>query len=185
MNIKYKINNNLHKITFCKNKEEPDISKDLSSLFSDRKILLIIDKNINKNIIKNLTKDLSTSDYNTSIMHVQGNKFRKNEKFMFRIIDELIKRKFTKKSVVISCGGGIVGDVSALASSLYLRGLIYYHIPTTMTAIVDSCIGGKTGINYNNIINSVGSYYHPKNVFISKNIINLIPRREYNAEYPK
>ncbi len=185
MNIKYKINNNLHKITFCKNKEEPDISKDLSSLFSDRKILLIIDKNINKNIIKNLTKDLSTSDYNTSIMHVQGNKFRKNEKFMFRIIDELIKRKFTKKSVVISCGGGIVGDVSALASSLYLRGLIYYHIPTTMTAIVDSCIGGKTGINYNNIINSVGSYYHPKNVFISKNIINLIPRREYNAGIPE
>ena len=75
MNIKYKINNNLHKITFCKNKEEPDISKDLSSLFSDRKILLIIDKILTKNIIKNLTKDLSTSDYNTSIMHVQGNKF--------------------------------------------------------------------------------------------------------------
>ena len=54
-----------------------------------------------------------------------------------------------------------------------------------MTAIVDSCIGGKTGINYNNIINSVGSYYHPKNVFISKNIINLIPRREYNAGIPE
>ena len=53
-----------------------------------------------------------------------------------------------KKSVIISCGGGVVGDVSALASSLYLRGLIYFHIPTTMTAIVDSCIGGKTAINY-------------------------------------
>jgi 3-dehydroquinate synthase len=62
---------------------------------------------------------------------------------MFKIIDKLIKNKFTKKSVLISCGGGVVGDVSALASSLYLRGLIYYHIPTTMTAIVDSCIWWK------------------------------------------
>ena len=51
MNIKYKINNNIHKITFCKNKEEPDISKDLSSLLSDRKILLIIDKNIDKSLV--------------------------------------------------------------------------------------------------------------------------------------
>ena len=59
------------------------------------------------------------------------------------------------------------------------------HIPTTMTAIVDSCIGGKTGINYKEIINSIGSYYHPRNVFISKNIIRLIPQREYAAGIPE
>ena len=63
--------------------------------------------------------------------------------------------------------------------------LIYFHIPTTMTAIVDSCIGGKTGINYKNIINSLGSYYHPRTVFISKNVINLIPKREFLAGIPE
>ena len=87
---------------------------------------------------------------------------------MLKILDKLISNGFTKRSVVLSCGGGVIGDVTALASSLYLRGTIYYHIPTTMTAMVDSCIGGKTGINYKDIINSVGNYYHPKNVFISK-----------------
>ena len=81
-----------------------------------------------------------------------------------------MKKKFSKKSVIISCGGGVVGDVAGLASSLYLRGLTHFHIPTTMTAIIDSCIGGKTGINYNNIINSIGTYYHAKKVYISKNI---------------
>ena len=52
-----------------------------------------------------------------------------------------------------------------------------------MTAIVDSCIGGKTGINYKNIINSMGSYYHPQNVFISKNMIELLPQREFIAGF--
>ena len=74
---------------------------------------------------------------------------------------------------------------AALASSLYLRGLIYFHIPTTMTAIVDSCLGGKTGINYKNIINSIGNYYHPQNVFISKNVIELIPHREFTSGIPE
>ena len=89
------------------------------------------------------------------MLRVSGSKINKNKKFLFKIIDKLIEKKFTKKSVLLSCGGGVVGDVSALASSLYLRGMIYYHIPTTMTAIVDSCLGGKTGINYKNIINSI------------------------------
>ena len=54
-----------------------------------------------------------------------------------------------------------------------------------MTAIVDSCLGGKTGINYKNIINSIGNYYHPQNIFISKNIIELIPDREFKSGVPE
>jgi 3-dehydroquinate synthase len=54
-----------------------------------------------------------------------------------------------------------------------------------MTAIIDSCIGGKTAINYNNIINSVGTYYHPKSVFIFKNIIDNLPEREFLAGIPE
>ena len=80
---------------------------------------------------------------------------------------------------------GVVGDVAALASSLYLRGMIYFHIPTTMTAIVDSCLGGKTGINYKNIMYSIGNYYHSQNVFISKNVIELIPQREFLSGIPE
>ena len=183
--IKYKVGKQEYRITFCPDKEEPTIAKDLSRLYSDKKILLIIDKKVNENIISNLIKDLKISTPSLKLMMVDGEKKNKNCKFLFSIINRLLKEKFTKKSVIISCGGGVVGDVSALAASLYLRGLIYFHIPTTMTAIVDSCIGGKTGINYNNIINSVGNYYHPLNVYISKNIINLIPEREFLAGIPE
>ena len=119
------------------------------------------------------------------MLKVSGSKINKNQKLLFKIIDKLVENRFTKKSVLLSCGGGVIGDVAALACSLYYRGMIYFHIPTTMTAIVDSCLGGKTGINYKNIINSVGNYYHSQNVFISKNVIELIPNREFMSGIPE
>ena len=66
--------------------------------------------------------------------------------------------------------------MAALASSLYLRGMYYFCIPTTMTSIIDSSLGGKTAINYKGIINSIGTY-HPKNVFIIENVTKKIPNK--------
>ena len=195
MDINYKINNKIHKIIFCpdreglkitsKKKSYTTIAKDLLKTYNDKKIVLIIDRNINKKIINYLIHDLKVSFKNLKIMYVTGSKKNKDTKLLFKIIDFLILNKFTKKSVIVSCGGGVIGDVCGLASGLYLRGLIHYHIPTTMTAIVDSCVGGKTGINYKGIINSISSYYHTDKVYISRNIINLIPDREYIAGIPE
>ena len=195
MHINYKINNKVHKIIFCpdgeglkikkKRKSYMQISKDLKNIYNDGNILLIVDRNIDKKIINYIIHDLKISFKNLQFMFVSGSKKNKDVKLLFKIIDLLFKKKFTKKSVIVSCGGGVVGDVSGLASSLYLRGLIHYHIPTTMTAIIDSCIGGKNGVNYKGIINSIGNYYHTDRVYISKNIINLIPPREYLAGIPE
>ena len=185
MNISYKINNLNHRVVFCHDKESPDIKKDLSKLYSDKKMMVIIDKNLSQKFKKYLIDDLKQANFDITFVKVEASKKNKNEKFLFKIINKLIEKNYTKKSVIISCGGGVIGDVCALAASLYLRGLIYFHIPTTMTAIVDSCIGGKTGINYKNIINSLGNYYHPRTVFISKNVINLIPKREFLAGIPE
>ena len=195
MHINYKINNKTHRIIFCpdregleiidKKKSYTTIAKDLLKNYNDKKIVLIIDKNIHKGIISYLIHDLKISFSKLEIMYINGSKKNKDTKLLFKILDFLIKKKFTKKSVLISCGGGVIGDVCGLASSLYLRGLIHYHIPTTMTAIIDSCVGGKTGINYKGIINSIGNYYHTDRVYISRNIINLIPNREFVAGIPE
>ena len=63
--------------------------------------------------------------------------------------------------------------------------MIYLHIPTTITSIIDSCIGGKTGINYKGLINSLGTYYHAKSVYISDEILSKIPSREYYSGLQK
>ncbi len=195
MKFTYKINNNNYEINFCpdreglkisnKKKSYMQITKDLRKVRHDGNILLVIDKNINNSIIKYIIHDLKITYKNLRILFIKGNKKNKNFKTLHLILDQLFKHKFTKNSVLISCGGGVVGDVAGLASSLYLRGLLYYHIPTTMTALIDSCIGGKTGINFKGLINSLGSYYHPQKVYISKNIINLLPEREYLAGIPE
>ena len=195
MKFNYKIENETYKVTFCPDNQElkinknknsyMQISKDLKKFKHDSKILLVIDKNINIKIIKYIIHDLKKSYSDLNVLYVQGSKKNKNLKTFFKIVDKLFEERFSKNSVLISCGGGVVGDVSGLVASLYLRGLNYYHIPTTMTAIIDSCIGGKNGINFKNIINSIGTYYHPNNVYISKTIIHHLPKREYISGIPE
>ena len=102
----------------------------------------------------------------------------------FKLVDISLKKTF-QKDRFNSCGGGVIWDVCGLVSALYLRGLVHFHIPTTMTAIIDSCVGGKTAINYRGVINSIGTYYHPENIYISKNILELIPEREYISGIPE
>ena len=179
MQIKYSLNKVDYKIIFCpdneglrvkknKNKSYMQMSKDLHKIYNDKKILLIVDKKIDNKITKYMIHDLKISFSNLEVLKIDGSKKNKNLKTLFKILDFLFKKNFTKKSVIISCGGGVIGDIAGLASSLYLRGLIHFHNPSTMTAVIDSCIGGKTGINYKGIINSLGNYYHAKKVYISK-----------------
>ena len=195
MNFNYKINGQKHEVVFCpdnqgvkirkKVKAYMNLTKDLKKIKHDGKILLVIDKNIDKKIINYMIHDLKITNKKLNILYIKGSKINKNLKTFYTILNTLFENKFTKNSVLISCGGGVVGDVSSLVSSLYLRGLIYLHVPTTMTALIDSCIGGKTGVNYRNIINSIGNYYHPNKVYISKNVLKYLPEREYKAGIPE
>lgn len=184
MHINYKLNNQNYKIHIKKDIVK-SIYQDLVNLETDRKILFIYDSNIDKKFINKIKDSLKILNNKIFLLPLKGLKKSKNEKVLFKIINFLINENFTKKSVIISCCGGVIGDLSGLAASLYLRGLYYFHIPSTMTSIVDSCIGGKTAINYRNIINSIGTYYHPKSVFISSEIINKMPEREYLAGIPE
>ncbi len=195
MKIDYKINNSNHKIIFCPDNQGLRIkkqktsymmlSKDLKKKYSGQKMIIVFDKKINKKIVRYMVHDLKISFPKINVLMTNGSKANKNSKFFFKLVDILLKNNFTKKSVLISCGGGVIGDVCGLASALYLRGLVHFHIPTTMTAIIDSCVGGKTAINYRGVINSLGTYYHSENVYISKNIIGLLPDREYISGIPE
>jgi 3-dehydroquinate synthase len=128
---------------------------------------------------------LKVSGCKIFLLKLEGNKKNKNEKTLFSILNYLLLKQFSKKSVLISIGGGVLGDVCGLAASLYLRGMIYFHVPSTMTAMVDSCLGGKTAINYKNIINSIGTYHHADHVFIFNELIQGLPDKEFLAGIPE
>jgi 3-dehydroquinate synthetase len=184
MKINYKIGSSDYDI-LIKDKIDNSISKKINSIKSDKKVLFVYDNQIDQNLVAQIVKTLKESGCLLIALEFQGNKKNKSEKSLLNLIDIMIDNKFSKKSIVISFGGGVLGDLAALAASLYYRGTIYFNIPSTMTSIIDSCIGGKTAINYKNIINSVGNYYHPHAVFIFNDVIKLIPEREFIAGIPE
>jgi 3-dehydroquinate synthase len=177
--IEYKIDKQIHQVIIKRDDICKDLIKDLKFYKSDNRLLLVYDKRISKDLVNDKKKKLKIHGIKYYSIGIYGGKVNKDKKFLFKILSILSKLEFTKKSVLISFGGGVVGDVVGLAASLYMRGLIYFHIPSTMMAIMDSCIGGKTAINFNNRINLIGNYYHPKRVYISNQIIKKIPQKEY------
>ena len=176
--IVYKINNIKHDIIYTNNILS-SISKKIKEFKSDKKIYFIYDENINKAIINNIFLGLKLTGCKIYQKKIKSLKKNKNLKNLTNLINSFSNLSLTKKSIVLVCGGGVIGDLAGLASSLYKRGLIYINIPSTMTAMVDSCIGGKTGVNHLNQINLIGTYFHPRSVFIYDEIIKSIPEREY------
>jgi 3-dehydroquinate synthetase len=176
--IVYKINKNIHDVIYTKNIVH-SLEKKITDLKSDKKIIFLYDENISNYIIKDILLGLKLTGCKISSKKIKSLKKNKNIKSVLDLIDIFTRFSLTKKSVVITCGGGVIGDLAGLASSLYKRGLIYINIPSTMTALVDSCIGGKTGINHNKQINLIGTYFHPTNVIIYEKILETIPEREY------
>lgn len=184
MQLNYQLNNIKYKISYLNNNISK-IDRDINLMKSDKKILFLFDENISKKIVDKILAQLKNSGCEVHQIEFLGSKKNKNLKAVLKIIDFLISKGFTRKSIILSLGGGVLGDLSALAASLYMRGLIYMHIPTTITSMVDSCVGGKTAINYQGIINSIGTYYHPHRVYLLNDIIKELPDREFYSGLPE
>lgn len=95
------------------------------------------------------------------------------------ILDYLFSQKANRHSVLIAFGGGVVGDITGFAASIYMRGIKYVQIATSLIAQVDSSIGGKTGINSIYGKNLIGTFYQPSLVIIDPKLISSLPDKEY------
>ena len=94
------------------------------------------------------------------------------------ILTEMLEYQFSRKDCVVSVGGGVVGDLGGFVASLYMRGVDFYNVPTTVLSQVDSSIGGKTAVNLNGIKNIIGAFYQPKAVLIDPDTLDTLPERQ-------
>lgn len=92
--------------------------------------------------------------------------------------DALLERGFSRDTCLIALGGGVVTDLAGYVAATYCRGIPLFLIPTSLLAMVDACIGGKTGVNVPNAKNMIGAIYHPKKIWIDPVFLKTLPFRE-------
>ena len=143
--------------------------------------LLVVDKNVPKKMILLIKRNLKNKK--TFIHFIKANEKNKNIKNTNNIIETLLKKNFSRDDCLISIGGGIVGDISGFAASLFKRGIKFINIPTTLLSQVDSSIGGKTGVNTAYGKNLIGSFYQPKLVVSDVDFLKTLPKREVTCGY--
>jgi 3-dehydroquinate synthase len=130
-----------------------------------------------------LLRTLSTAGFATNVYLIGDGERFKDLKTLSKILNSLSKFGLSRTDAVISFGGGVVGDIAGFAASIHLRGVDYLQIPTTLLAMVDSSVGGKTGVNTAFGKNLAGAFYQPKGVLIDPNVLSTLPKREITAGF--
>jgi 3-dehydroquinate synthase len=111
---------------------------------------------------------------------------KKNNKSFYaamKVFEFLNYNNISRDATIVAIGGGVVGDLAGFVASCWYRGVELIHIPTTLLSAVDSCLGGKTAINFRNTVNAIGSYHHPKEILIDTKILSELPPREISSGF--
>ena len=151
------------------------------NLINFNQCLLVADKNVPKKLIQKVLNSLPKKKI--FIYYFNSSEKNKNQRSINNILSILLKKNFSRNDCVISLGGGITGDVSGFAASIFKRGLKFINIPTTLLSQVDSSIGGKTGINSKYGKNLIGAFYQPSLVISDIIFLKSLPKREIICGY--
>ncbi|HLG44532.1 MAG TPA: 3-dehydroquinate synthase [Nitrospirales bacterium] len=128
-----------------------------------------------------MLRSLKAAGFQPSVISAPDGERAKSLKWMAAILEALLKRRYERTTWLLALGGGVIGDLGGFAASVYLRGIPFVQVPTTLVAQVDSSIGGKTGINHPLGKNLIGSFYQPKLVLIDPRVLGTLAPREYRA----
>ncbi len=117
------------------------------------------------------------------IIEVTAGEVNKNIETCQLIWDRLTEAKADRKSLLINLGGGVIGDMGGFAAGCYKRGIKFINIPTTLLAMADASVGGKTGIDFMGFKNQIGLFNQPEAVFIYTNFLASLPQRELSSGF--
>lgn len=149
----------------------------LKDNFNDKKIAVITDKNLEGLYGKMLNEAITENGFANKIISVKPGEESKSLDTLQEIYKELSNFKIKRDDLIITFGGGVVGDLGGFAASTYLRGIQYVQVPTSLLAQVDSSIGGKVAVDLPWGKNLVGSFYHPEAVFMDPEFLKTLNKR--------
>ncbi len=145
-------------------------------------LLILVDRNTNDHCLPQLQAFIpDIVDYD--IIEVDPGEENKNIDFCIGVWKTMLDFGADRKSLMLNLGGGVVTDMGGFAASTYKRGIDFIHVPTTLLSQVDASVGGKTGIDLDNIKNIIGTFTQPKAVFISNKFLETLDDRQIRSGF--
>ncbi len=151
----------------------------LPEIVLDTKAAIITNPKVSGLHINYLTSKIKAKEL--QIITLPDGEEYKNIDNVLWAMDRVFDAKFDRNSTLIAFGGGVVGDMTGFMASIFLRGIDFIQIPTTLLSMVDSSVGGKTGVNNRYGKNLIGSFYQPKAVYIDTHFLSTLEKREFAA----
>ena len=139
-----------------------------------RKVMIITDEGVPSQYAETIARQ-SKEAYIEVVTQGEGSK---SLAVAEKILCVMLEKQFGRKDCVVAVGGGVVGDLGGFVASLYMRGIDFYNVPTTLLSQLDSSIGGKTAVNLAGIKNIIGAFHQPKAVLIDPDTLKTLPKRQ-------
>ena len=143
----------------------------------NRKVFVLTDSGVPKEYAEKIAKLAKSS----RIYTVDEGEESKSFTTLENVVGAMMDFEMTRADALVAVGGGVVGDLGGFAASIYMRGVDFYNVPTTLLSQVDSSIGGKTAVNLGGAKNVVGAFYQPKAVLIDTDTLKTLPTRQISA----
>jgi len=150
---------------------------------NNKKLCIITDSRVKGFYADEVCAALKEHCKNIVVFDFPDGEKSKNLETVKNIYEFLILNKFDRKDMLIALGGGVVGDTTGFVAATYLRGVDFIQIPTSLLAQVDSSIGGKTGVDFNQYKNMVGAFYMPKLVYMNLSTLKTLEDRQYYSGF--
>jgi 3-dehydroquinate synthase len=144
---------------------------------------IISDNNVAGLFARRVRKSLKSAGFLPTLITIPAGEKSKMLEQVGAICDQMIAAGLDRQSFVIGLGGGVIGDISGFVAAIYHRGIPHVQIPTTLLAMVDSSIGGKTGVNTRDGKNLIGAIHHPSLVIDDLDVLKTLPQREFNQGF--
>jgi 3-dehydroquinate synthase len=148
---------------------------------ADSRVFAVTSPRIRKHWGGALTKGFSKAGRKIEILEMPDGERSKKLSQLEKLAVKLMKRGADRNSVILTLGGGVVGDVGGFLASVFMRGVPVVQVPTTLLAQVDSAIGGKTGVNLASGKNLIGTFHQPLAVLVDPDVLATLPEREYRS----
>jgi 3-dehydroquinate synthase len=145
------------------------------------KVLVVTNPVVHQHYGPTVLESLLASGFTASELVIEAGEDQKTPATVAQIHDAAFARKLERGSLIVALGGGVVGDMAGFAAATWLRGIAVVQVPTTLLAMVDAAIGGKTGVNHPGGKNLIGAFHQPRLVLIDPATLATLPEREFRA----